>query len=53
MQSLGVQREEIEAAIGARVEEFTPQETGTVRDAAKIMKARGVDFQTAVTEVTR
>ena len=53
MQSLGVQREEIEAAIGARVEEFTPQETGIVRDAAKIMKARGVDFQTAVTEVTR
>lgn len=53
MQSLGVQREEIEAAIGARVEEFTPQETGIVRDAAKIMKARNVDFQTAVTEVTR
>lgn len=53
MQSLGVQREEIEAAIGARVEEFTPQETGIVRDAAKIMKARGVDFHTAVTEVTR
>ena len=53
MQSLGVQREEIEAAIGARVEEFTPQETGIVRDAAKIMKSRNVDFQTAVTEVTR
>ena len=53
MQSLGVQREEIEAAIGARVEEFTPQETAIIREAAKIMKARQVAFQAAVLEVTR
>lgn len=53
MQSLGVQREEIEAAIGARVEDFTPEETGIIREAAKIMRNKQIDFQAAVAEVTR
>ncbi|MPM95115.1 hypothetical protein SDC9_142266 [bioreactor metagenome] len=53
MGSLGVSREDIEAAIGARIEEFTPVETGIIRSAAAIMKKSGTDFQTAVTEVTR
>ncbi len=53
MESLGVQREEIEAAIGASAEEFTTEETAIVREAAKIMKARRVDFRTAISEVTR
>ena len=52
MQSLGVQREEIEAAIGARVEDFTPEETGIIREAAKIMRNKQIDFQAAVAEVT-
>ena len=53
MGALGVTREEIEAAIGARVEDFTQQETAVIRDAAKNMKMRRIDFQTAVMEVTR
>ncbi len=53
MEALNVSREEIEMAIGARVEEFNPQETSIIREAARIMKVRQVDFQTAVSEVTR
>lgn len=53
MGALGVTREEIEAAIGARLEDFTPQETAVIRNAAKNMKMRQIDFQTAVMEVTR
>lgn len=53
MGTLGVDRESIESAIGAKVEEFTPEETGIVRNAALLMKKTGVDFQDAMTEVTR
>lgn len=53
MGTLGVEREAIESAIGARVEEFTPEETGIVRNAAMLMKKTGVDFQNAMSEVTR
>lgn len=53
MDSLGVNREELENAIGAAVEDFTADETAIVREAAKTMKSRKVDFQTAISEVLR
>jgi len=53
METLGVDRESIESAMGAKVEDFTPEETGIIRSAAQIMKKTGVDFHAAMTEVTR
>lgn len=53
MESLGVSREELEAAIGANVDDFNADDILIVREAAKIMKSRQVDFRTAVSEVSR
>jgi len=53
MHPYGVEREEIEAAVGARVEEFTNEETAIIREAAKIMKHDSKNFQDAFHEVTR
>lgn len=53
MASIGVTREDLESAIGARVEDFTQQETDLVSQAAKIMKTKNIDFIAAIAEVTR
>ena len=53
MASIGVTREDLESAIGARVEDFTQQETNLISQAAKIMKTKNIDFITAIAEVTR
>ena len=53
MASIGVTREDLESAIGARVEDFTQMETDLVSQAAKIMKTKNIDFIAAIAEVTR
>ncbi len=53
MGSLGVEREDIESAVGARIEDFSPDEVALVREAAKVMKSGNMDFANAIAEVTR
>lgn len=52
MAALGVQREELESAIGARIEEFSKEETYIISQAAKKMKRNNLDFPTAFKEAS-
>ena len=52
MAALGVQREDLESAIGTKVEEFSKEETYIISQAAKKMKKSNLDFPTAFKEAS-
>lgn len=52
MAALGVQREDLESAFGAKVEEFSKEETYIISQAAKKMKKSNLDFPTAFKEAS-